>query len=773
MNPCLVDVVKAGLISKKEAEELSFAPDMLAQLDGLRAVKTQARREAAVNAVVYSDSWQKIQAYNGSPIDALLALMAKDPHGKASFDNIESIKHQLAGSYHMEIAAALNRFRTKNLGFTQDKEGLMDLGRAIFGERTLGQDPEIDAFAMDLKRAFKKAVNDYNHAGGSITELESWNLPQKTDSAEFHKLWNGKEEEFKDWIIPLLDRRKMVDDNGVQLDDVDLREALDWVHRTFNEGGHNKTKDFTSNRMGRKMSRKHGVSRFLHFQDFDSWTKYNEAVGKNDIFSSIVNHFESMANDTAAMRVFGTNPQTGFDTLKAMILKREPHLSDKLWNGQRLLHLAEALFKTSTGAVDTGELVGIADVFQTVRNVVTAAFLGKAFLSATADLGFSALTSNYNGISAMKVLASQMRILGDADRLERAVSLGFAADSWTKEFLSAGRFGDVYMNNASGKVAQVVMRASLLEPWTAAGRKAFAMEFSAELARNFGKGFDELPPKLRASMERYGIDQTQWDIFRKDPEALVEMDGGKFALTQASTGSDFHRMITTEMDYAVPTPDARVRAYTTGGTQRGTVTGQLARSTTNLMSFPITVMTSHWMRAANEATLGTKMKYVGLMVAGTTTMGFFSTQMTELAEGRGFKSPDKVATWEDAFVRGGSGGIVADLIKSFMGQYGGVPSDSLGGATFSLVDKAASATFGNAGRALRGEDTSTMYDMAKLLEQVTPSVWYIEPLKNEIAAGTKQLLDPGKFRRDTRAQKKRRKENYDQEYLIEPGETTR
>ena len=61
------------------------------------------------------------------------------------------------------------------------------------------------------------------------------------------------------------------------------------------------------------------------------------------------------------------------------------------------------------------------------------------------------------------------------------------------------------------------MRASLLSPWTQAGRWSFGMEYLGILADNCGKQFkDPLDPMMQKSMEHYNIGADKWEIMSED-----------------------------------------------------------------------------------------------------------------------------------------------------------------------------------------------------------------------------------------------------------------
>ena len=236
--------------------------------------------------------------------------------------------------------------------------------------------------------------------------------------------------------------------------------------------------------------------------------------------------------------------------------------------------------------INQGELTGLADIFQSMRNVLTASTLGSAFLSALSDVGFSGITARYNNIPSAKVFARQAALLNPANEADRvtAVKMGLIADAWLGRAHGSNRYSDIYGNGATAKAAEGVMRGSLLSPWTDAGRKAFGMEYSSMLADNFGKSIDELDSATQRAFESYGIDSALWDTFRKSKP--LEFKGAKFADMTQEGGKKFHQMVMAETDFAVPTPDAKVRAITTGGLGRSTIEGQAWRSVYDVKVFP-------------------------------------------------------------------------------------------------------------------------------------------------------------------------------------------
>ena len=631
-----------------------------------------------------------------------------------------------------------------------------NLVRAIYGEAV--DDPEIMKMAKSWTELTEKIRKDFNRVGGSISKNERWLMPQNHDMRAISKVGKDK---WIEGILPKLDRSQMVDDAGRALDDDQLRESLEFVYETITTGGMNKVKDFSVPRLGKKLSRKGSEKRFLFFKDADSWLEYQRDFGRGDIFTTLTDWIDTKAQDIALMEIFGVNPENTFKALQGQIEK-----AGKITETQKAF--SNAMFNVVSGKTNQGELTSVADFMQSTRNLLTASTLGKAFLSAFSDIGFQAMTANYNNIPAFKVLSRQMSLMNPANEADRvaAVKMGLIAEAWLGRAHGSNRYADVYGTGVTAKAAEGVMRASLLSPWTDAGRKAFGMEFSSMLADNFGKSLDQLDDNVKRAFKTYGIDEADWDKFRKSKP--LDHDGAKFADTTQEGGDKFSQMILTEMDFAVPTPDARVRAITTGGTGRATVAGQGWRSVMMLKSFPITIATTHFYRAAYQATTLEKVGYIGTLLATTTVLGGVALQAKDIAAGREARPVDEKFL-AAAFQQGGGLGIFGDFLFSDVNRFGGGISQTIVGPTGELFDKSMALTLGNIREAVTGEETNILGEAAQFLQRYTPDVWQTQLISDAVFTQIQKLADPDSERRFNRMIKKREKE-YDQGYWWRPGE---
>jgi len=775
IGQCIQRALQDGKITKALAKELEESGDPIARINDKMEFAKREKREAAVQAVRLDDAWAKIESHEEGVATGLMSLMVKDITGKAGYHNIDMRQHFYKNRYHAKLAEFLQRFRTTRLGFEQDEEGLNNIVRALYGEAV--DDPDVRELSKAYSEVLEMARTDFNRMGGSIRKNERYLMPQNHDAATIQKY--GKDEwlaDVRNWI----DRDQMTDDFGRKLTDEELEAGIAYAYDTIESHGLNKAKDFKPPpKQAKKMARKGSEKRFLYFKDADSWLAYQNKYGRGNVFQTLTGNIDMIANDVATMEIFGTNPRAAFDALMGMVESRKGLENEKALQGfykgtpGMKKNMLEAVFKTTTGAVERGNLTGLADFMQSTRNVITASRLGKAFLSAISDEGFTAVTAGYNDLPVSKILATKVKLASGTEAAKdlqlTAVKIGLGADTWTNMANSGNRYGDVYGTGRTARAAEVVMRASGLEPWTDAGRKAFTLEYSGFLAENFNLDFDQMGAKTQRAFDTYGITREDWDTFRQSK--TFDHQGARYADFTQEGGDKFHQMVMSEVDYAVPMPDARVRAITTGGQATGSIGGQAWRSVTNLKSFPITVLTSHLYRIAYQATTGDRVAYAGAMMAATTLLGAAAMQAKDVAAGREPREMDNLKFWGAAIAQGGGVGIYGDFLFSDVNRFGQGPVASVFGPTGQLVDSTIALTLGNVQQGFKGEDTNWDLEAIRWIESNTPSIWQIQPLKNAMFDQLEVMVDPAARKKQSLARKKRMRE-YGQGYWWAPGEAT-
>jgi hypothetical protein len=763
-SKCIDVAVQAGKISKSMGQEILKADSPEDAIFNLVKNISREKREKAIQSIRIAEAFDNIQKHgSNNAMTGLMSLMVKDISGKASYLNVDMLGKAYTKKYMAKWSDSLSMFRTRMFGLSQDEEGLNKFIRAVYGETI--DDAEITKSASDWLKLVDDMRDEFNVMGGSISKNEKFLLPQAHDLRRVRAV---KYEDWRAFIIDKLDRNQMVDDKGRVLSNANFEDSLKYVYETISTGGLNKAKDFTIRNLGTKLSRKGSEKRFLYFKDAESWMAYQNEFGKGDILTTLTDHIQAMGNDTALMRVFGTNPKQTFEILKTEAEKLE--ISKNKIVKDRTKATLNAVYKTVSGDINNGELVTLADGLQFVRNIQVASKLGGATLSSVTDLATTALTANYNKIPVAKVFARQMKLMNPANEEDRifAARMGLIFDGWFGRAHSANRFSDTYGTGASAKTAEAVLRFSGLEAWTEGGRKAFGMEFSGMLSDNFAKTFDELDPAIQSAFKNYQITKADWDNFRATKP--LNLRGSKFADLTKDESMKFHSMILSETDYAVPTPDARVRAIATGGTERGTIWGQVSRSAMMIKSFPITIATTHLYRGATQATTGGKMMYLGSFATATTLMGAFALQIKDLAAGREPRPMDDPEDWVTAFVQGGSGSLFADYVVSDVNKYGRGFVETLLGPMASLTNDTYKLTIGNIREAITGDETNVLGESAKFIKDITPDPWQIQLFMNSMFDNIRLMADPD-YQSSLNRIRTKRYEEFGQEYWWAPAET--
>lgn len=760
---CIDQALKGGKINKSVAEEIKQAQDPEAAIQELAANYSRVKREKLVDAVRIAVNMEKMQSHPNGAVAGLQALLSRDIKMKAGYANIDYLAKTYEKKFLAQFGDGLSIFRTRMFGLSQDEEGLRKFVKAVYGETV--DDPEIRKAAKSWLEVAEDMRVTFNSKGGSISKNENWLFPQNHDIRAITKA--GKEE----WIAYIsgrLDRSKMLDDAGERLDDTQLAESLSYVYDTITSGGMNKAQGLTIPRgLGRKLSRKGSEERFLYFDKADDWLSYQNKFGKGDPLTTLTDHIMARSNDIALVETLGTNPRVMYDALKSQARQLEAK-SGKA-TSESAVALMDATYKTVSGEINGGDLLTVADGVQFVRNIQVASKLGGAFLASFTDVATSAITAHYNGMSATKVFKRHMQLFaGGTEEDRKALArMGLIFDTWTGRAHSQNRFSDTYGTGASAKTAEVVLRASALEPWTEAGRKAFGMEFAGLLSDNFGKQMDELDPSLLKGFETYGITKEDWDAFRKT--STVDIRGSKFADLTKDKGMKFHRMILTETDFAVPTPDARVRAIATGGLERGTVWGQISRSAMMIKSFPITMITTHLYRGATQATTAGRVGYLSTLMGATTLMGAFAMQAKDAAKGREPRDLDG-GFWAQALTQGGGLGLFGDFILSDVNRYGQGFAMTVAGPMASFANDTFDLTFGNLLEAVKGEETNILGEGVKYLEDITPGTWHTQLVIDSFYDNWRTMADPD-YEKTLNQIRRRRMREYNQGYWWEPGQT--
>lgn len=672
---------------------------------------------------------------------ALMSLLVHDPRGKNLGVNVESTWKSILGQVHGRFAAGLERFRTRNLGFKQDKQGLDNFRRELWGEDTG------DASAKELARVWKEEVDPYlyrrfRRAGGNLMPRKDWNMPQYHDAG---KVMAVKAAVWKDFVRGRLNRADMLDrETGHPIDDAKLERILDEAYESITTAG--RSKDHAPR--DALLANRHAAERIFVFDSARSAQEYDEKFGSGgDVFSVLTGHMDRMAREIALLEVLGPNPDV---TMKQMMRLAGLDRSRKARaGGSKVLHnpidQSDANRLNNTYLVLTGrdEIPSntfAANLLSGTKNLLTAAQLGGAVISAVTDFAFQRLAAAFNGMSTGSTAARAMSgfvsgAFGKTETPEFAIRLGLAAEAWAESALGSTRLlGDVLGPKWTRLAAEATLRASGLTGWTQASRHAFGLELLGQIGKDAGKTFDKLNPAFREMLKRRGITAKDWNTIRgsqmESHKGLAYASLLNIEAADPKVGAKLHQVVVEEVEFATPAGSARARGLLKQGTQAGTVWGGVARAAGTYKMFPMLVLMTHGQRLMRDSGGGMgKGQYMAEMFAWMTLLGAVALQAKQITRGNEPIDPfgDKAENfWMAAALQGGALGIYGDFLFADQSRFGASPTETLAGPVFGLGNDLLGLTVGNVQQLALGKETNAWREAVRFADRYTPgsSLWY-------------------------------------------------
>lgn len=791
---CIRGKMDGGVISRDYGKELLDKIDEVEnmlkefpELEGSKAFDDMVARvkEWQINKKrQYTKTFQaeerllkQANAHKKGFMDGLCSSLTHDLAGRADGLNVEKLAETVRAQAYGEMPTVVLNMTAGKLSMKRNIEGGKKFIKALFGDES---DELGSKMATEWKTVAQKIRNRFVAAGGDIGELKDWRIPTTHDSRLITAV---TKEEWVDFIFPLLDRSKMIDNKtGWPLSKANLREVLNEVYETLSTNGLNKYG-------GKKLdlASKYSGSRVLHFKDGDSWLAYNDKFGNGDPFQTVNQYVNNMANDIGFIETWGPNPEALKDKLLAKA-KRDAVMAD-VKNGKKILKdvdYFERLWDEVSGesSIPVQTNLRFAHFNSAVRNLLMSAQLGSAFLTQFSDVATNLWTAKFNGLSTMEIPKNLFSLMTSNKKRDFAMHLGLGADEIAT--ILAGRtagstrfLGDVIPQEGwSGRVASTVIKASLLERMTMASKKAFSLDFVHTLANNADTEFSSLIKPLKDCFERYGLTSKDWDIIRKSK--LDELDGAKYVnlieLSKAGhvdIANKLSNMIFTEREFAVIDSNARSRAIMLQGHKRGTFMGEMLRYGAMYKTFPVTILTHHISRLMDIDSMGSRLGYAGGLFAALTLSGYFTVQAKLLVNGKKPAQADKWNTWRDSMLAGGALGVIGDiLVGETRGDWIGDKALAIAGPGFSLAKDTYDLTIGNIVKSMGRKDKSNFWgDAALFAKRYTPftNLWYTRLATERYLTDKLQMLADKRTRERFRNRERQQRARYGSGYWWKPG----
>ncbi len=786
MNDCLQVAIDNGEIDPRRGKDSQAAYNQLvdryktsmplhvAEAAAAADLKVAVRRmtNSRAHAVIEQlKTAQRNNAIYGAP-DATPNLLIR---------NLERTRFERDGimkQIHGDIAEFLRENARDLKGDPRNKVLLGDVVRELHGEKT--GNAHAAQMAQAIQRAQTRLRTLFNAHGGDIGELADFGMPHVHDVSKLRK---AGFDTWRDDVFDKIDWNRITDNTTGKpfaLGGRPNRAAADRFLKDVYDGittrGWNR-REASFSPGGKALYNQRADARVLHFKNADMWMQYNEHFGGTNPFDSIVSHLDGMARDIALMRNFGPNPQAGLDhALQVLEKSANLALDDKM--AAKLAaksKLAKAMLGQMDGSGNVPANHAWAAFFAGTRQMLTAAQLGSATLSAVTDLATVRMAAKAVGMNPNNTISRATKLIASKASRQEAAAMGYVADTLADAGSASARYlGDVWSPEITERFSNFVMKASGLSHWTDMNRIAFQMEFGAHLAQQVGKKFDDMDPLIRKALEMGGITADDWAKIA-DPAALfIAPNGARFIATKhwlettslpraeaEGLAIRLQSVFEEQMEFAIPSVSLEGRAKFIGDSAPGTIGGELLRSSAMYKNYAISLTLNQYRRIMALETKTARAVYAAQLVGGMTIMGAFAVQLKELSKGRDPRSMDDVGFWGAAMAQGGGIGIFGDFFKSETSRSGGGLAETLAGPVVGLAGDATRLVASNATRAFEGKDTFIGRDITNLARRYTPgtSLWYARtPLDRLTWDQMQRFLDPDAEKQFRRAEKRQQRE---------------
>ena len=768
----LTERLQKRVENASEGEELEIfsLAQQIAKQARINAV--MQKRNRLLNAKAYA-SIMRFVSESDDPADALSAIMVGSfKYTEDGMNSVDARQQGIMSKYAGELLAALHKEKLEKLFLSKELEP--QIFKAMFDgddfDINVAGGKEAKRIAEIIQITQKRMLKRKNQQGAMIAELKNYAVRQSHDPILLRagaKTDAELEAARTSWVEYML-RPDVLDPKTFE-NKPPTRMGAPYTNEEFLRdiwnnlvsGQHDKVDalrgddgqiDSLDSFTGpANLAKKLSQSRIIHFKDGAAAHGYFKTYSRMSLSDAVMNAISHDAQSIGLMEKFGTNPKAMFDRvlddLKDVNRANANRIDQIVKKEGRLKNQFKELDGTTRArgagrpVIFGADFAGIAAGWRMLQNMSK---LGMATITSFSDIASKASfinTRTDRGIftSYARAFSDIFRNYSSQDQKRLAFLLNVGVDGYNGDVFA--RFGA----NDSGpgmmaKAHNIFFRLNGMNYWNNAQKVGLAKMLAADLATYADQSFASLPNATLFNLQRYGINETEWNLMRQmDLEAV---DGNKYmtssgvdalpdsAISQAALAKanqtrkrklkqptqamiDKYRddlatkiatYLTDSADTAIPTPGAKERAFMNFGQERGTVLGEAIRAIMQLKGFPITYvmkgMSGQYYTKKQLAGMNPNDKrfsssgLVGLaqMMVGATMMGYLSVQLKEIIKG---KEPLDVFSDETALntelltkamLQGGGMGIYGDFLFGEYNKYGQTLSQSLLGPTFGSID---------------------------------------------------------------------------------------
>lgn len=608
-----------------------------------------------------------------------------------------------------------------------------------------------------------------------------------------------------DDIYNTQDRTQFVNPDGTPMNDVEYREALEYIYESKATDGAQKLEPGAFAGTG-GLKNRGSQSRVLAFKDAESHFGYMEKYTQQPVVGVMMGHLQAASRDLGTVKAFGPDAATNFKLISDRIYQKAVSIDgaarpvDKM-NKER--EMVQRMFDSMAGLNGVSRTSVFSSAVGGLRNLMTSAMLGSSVITATSDQAVMRAAAQALGFdrNGMRLSATTLRNLFNGDAKRANAELGLMVDAHSAVIAKMG--GIDLTRGITGWFAEKTLKWSGLIAMDRANKAAFGLlmyKNIGELTRRFAT-LDDLKSSDKALLAQKGWTAQDWSIMAAaeprtmttsghmgmTPDAIYAVPDAKImeilapqiervragagealanlgAMTE-SRSTNLRQAYDAEIEQTVQRMVRNARAEAAQkllGITHGEMTQAITTATgidtyardqggellKSFMLFKTTPFAGfrQMVTRAQDLERVPALKFLAAYIGGTTLTGMFANQMNALLSGNDPIDMTKPGAWVGATLKGGGFGIYGDFLFQDHTQYGSSIAATLGGPSLGLAESLMKLLITNPQKALQGEDTTFGADAIKTARMITPfaNLWYTKAVTNHlILQQLQEMANPG------------------------------
>jgi len=519
-----------------------------------------------------------------------------------------------------------------------------------------------DAMSLDEinQDRFFRAIHDQSkiiNANKSLRAIAADRYKKRYSLAEHKATW-------RNLIKPHLDLEgTFAHTNAMGIDGVlDMKVVDKILDRIFDNITTGKSEIFTRSQVANDREAVQRKSRmFFKWKDLKSLYEYNKVYGRGNLFGMLMNDIKSSANKSGMAKIWGDNPYSMYNDLRHVQESVAP-------KGSRYWNLNDVMLKDVMGQNKSSISPTRSNFLSNLRTVATMARLPLIAVDSVSDVGYIASFAQRMGIDYTTAWTNQMSHLLDSFPTEERRRISRLFHTQASSHLGyMGRFTSE--NNASdflNKVSTGFFKKIGLDAFDRGNKVGMMHLMAKHLAESSSRKLKDMNPKTARWVDKF-LDEDEWNLLRRKNQNGLFTTENVDALSDAELREHYgrtdkliplnevrddlyrkvHSMFTVASENSVLSPGEFERAMLLGGTQAGTLQGDLLRTFLHFKQYAFSFIDRVLVQGFREAdTASQKLIWATSMLAGTIPLSVASMFFHNAAMGLSMPSMEDMSVPE-------------------------------------------------------------------------------------------------------------------------------